>query len=95
MRTIRLAIMAMLALVLSVGALSGVAAAGDQYPPDPPPTVLDDSVVGSGGGSAPKVLNSSASLPVTGGDVVGLTILGLGLVGVGVAFTTYRRRAEA
>ncbi len=94
MRTVRLTVMAMLALVLSFGALSGVAAAGEQYPAKPQTTVLDSSVSNSGGGKTTQVLDSGVSLPVTGGDVVGLTIFGLGLVAVGVAFTTYRRRAD-
>lgn len=35
------------------------------------------------------------TLPVTGGDVVGLTALGAGLAAVGLALTRARRRSEA
>lgn len=99
MRTVRIMLTALLALALSMSVFAGVAAAGsagEDYPPTKPSNqVLDNSVTKPVAKPTTQVLNSSASLPVTGGDVVGLTLLGVGLVGVGVAFTTYRRRAAA
>lgn len=54
--------------------------------------VLDENEVKSGAVAQPEVLNSSTGLPVTGGDAVTMTIVGLGAIGLGTAFVTYRRR---
>lgn len=97
MRIVRTTLVALLAAVLSFGMLAGVAAAGD-YPVSPPSSqVLNDGGSNPTGGSQPKtqVLNSSSSLPVTGGDVIGLVVIGAAAVGIGVGLTTYRRRAVA
>lgn len=34
-------------------------------------------------------------IPITGGDLVGMTVLGVGLIGTGVLLTRARRRAPA
>lgn len=97
MRTVRITVVAILALLLSSAMFAGTASAGEtDYPAVPKDNqVLDNTVTNPPAKPAATVLDSSVSLPVTGGDVVGLTLLGVAFVGVGVAFTTYRRRAEA
>lgn len=65
---------------------------GDVATPDKPgnpgPEVRGDVVTRQVAGDS-----TGRGLPVTGGDVVGLTLLGLGAIGVGTAMVTIRRRS--
>src|SRR5260370_42578355 len=73
------------------------AAAADDYPITNPPTVAGEQLV-----RAPepvvKVLGvttartAGTTLPVTGGDIAGLTLMGLGAVGVGTVLVRRSRR---
>lgn len=75
---------------LAVGLALGVAvgmptvAFADDYPGEPPP---EDDVLGTTLSRAPQVQGVTASrdpgLPVTGGDIAGLTMLGFGAVALG------------
>ena len=50
------------------------------------PAVLGETV------TAPQEANRGATLPVTGGDVVGLSAVGLAMVGVGIPLVRRSRR---
>lgn len=100
-RSVRLSLATAVTVLWSVG-LGGTASA--QYvTPEPPrggstdvqvsPVV--DAVSTAGGGSTGQVAarSSGAGLAVTGGDVVGLTALGVGAIAAGGVALRLRRRA--
>lgn len=99
MRTIRI-VLSTIAAVLMVGALSvGVAAAqaDENYPIDDTETkVIDDTEVkGDTTEKATEVLSgNTSSLPVTGGDVVGLAIVGFGALALGGVLVQRSRSAQ-
>ena len=69
---------------------------GDEYPtpsstPEVPSTVPDD-VVTPGGQTAVETSGGGGSLPVTGGQIAGLTLIGLGITGAGVVMVRLGRR---
>lgn len=90
------------AVLWSVG-LAGTASA--QYVTPQPPAAgsstdvqtspVAESVSTAGGGAAGRVATRSGGqgLPVTGGDVVGLTALGVGAIAAGGVVLRLRRRA--
>lgn len=98
--TVRLFLAA--ALLWSVG-LAGTASA--QYvTPQPPrtgaptdvqtsPVVESVSTAGAGATGQVAIRSSGQGLPVTGGDVVGLTALGVGAIAAGSVVLHLRRRA--
>lgn len=55
-----------------------------------PPTVLEIDLAKA---DPPQVIAQGQSLPVTGSDIVGLTVLGLVAVGAGFVLVRYQRRA--
>lgn len=72
---------------------SGVGGVGD--PGDPEcEEVLGETVTRTPQVAA-SVESNSAGLPVTGGDVTGLALLGGGAIALGSGFVLYRRRHEA
>lgn len=101
-RSVRLLLAAAVTVLWSVG-LGGTASA--QYvTPEPPlagtPTDVQTSPVvnavsTAGGGATGQVATRSSAegLPVTGGDVVGLTALGVGAIAAGGVALRLRRRA--
>ena len=79
-----------------VGALlipAGAALAQDDTYPTPtnPPTV---SSVGGSSTQLDQPTDSGGELPVTGGQLAGLTIAGLGITGAGVALVVLARRPQ-
>lgn len=97
MRTIRLLIMTAAALALVGGLGAGTASAQDYPLPSPPPPgkVLPDTLAPPAeveplAQQAP-VRSNVGGLPVTGGDVVGLTLIGAGALGAGVVLVRARR----
>ncbi len=52
----------------------------------------DPSVLGSEVSTETESSESSDTLPVTGGDLLGLTVIGLGAVGAGTLFVRRSRR---
>jgi LPXTG-motif cell wall-anchored protein len=85
-----LAVMAALAatFVLMAMLLLAHPASAQSYPVNSTPTPSDPNQVL---GTKFTRGQSSAGLPITGGDVVGLTILGLGLIGTGAVVLRVRR----
>lgn len=69
---------------------------GDQYPtpsstPELPSTVPEDLLI-PGGSSTTETSGGGGSLPVTGGQIAGLTLIGLGITGAGVVMVRLGRR---
>lgn len=100
MRTIRLLIVTFAALLLVGGFGAGVAAAqGNDYPIPVPedggvlPEVLTPPAEVTPLAQTPPVRANTGGLPVTGGDLIGLTVLGLGAIGTGVVLVRSRRVA--
>ena len=105
MRTIRLLI-ATIAVVVAFAGVGAAAAGAQDYPlPEPPtggvlpdsentdtPEVAGDTVAPLA--QQPAVRSGVAGLPVTGGDLLALTILGAGAVGVGLVLVRTRRTAS-
>ena len=67
---------------------------GDEYPtPSSTPTVPSTaSPATAGGASTTTVSSGGGSLPVTGGQIAGLTLIGLGITGAGVVMVRLGRR---
>lgn len=68
---------------------------GDEYPtpsstPEVPSTV--PGTVTAGGSTAVDTSGGGGSLPVTGGQIAGLTLIGLGVTGAGVVMVRLGRR---
>ena len=68
---------------------------GDEYPtpsttPNVPSTVPDTAV--PAGSSTGETVGGGGSLPVTGGQIAGLTLIGLGITGAGVVMVRLGRR---
>lgn len=111
MRTARITFALLLVAILSLGSAAAVGAQDQDYPPTTPTSEVldetdeinetDDGEVGSvgtdvAGGEQPEVLGSQTSrLPVTGGDLVGLAVLGTGAVVLGAVLVVRRRHADA
>ncbi|MGQ0802702.1 MAG: hypothetical protein ACT4PI_02385 [Actinomycetota bacterium] len=67
---------------------------GDPYPtPSSTPTVPSTaSQPTAGGTSTTETSGGGGSLPVTGGQIAGLTLIGLGITGAGVVMVRLGRR---
>jgi LPXTG-motif cell wall-anchored protein len=70
-----------------------VAAAADDYVGTPPPTVLGETLQKPVVAAATQT--RSAGLPVTGGDIAGLTFVGIGAIGLGTVLVRRRRVVTA
>lgn len=84
-----------LAALIAFAPTASAQSGDDTYPlTTTPPTVLDREFE-----NPPQVESNefaqSDGLPVTGGDVVGLTVIGLVAVGAGFALVRYQRSAAA
>ena len=82
-------------LFVAFVALAPTASAGEVYPlPNTPSTALGNDI---SIGDPPEVAAATGgqSLPVTGSDVAGLTVLGLVAVGAGFALVRYQRSAAS
>lgn len=110
MRTPPKIIMGTIALSIAIALGGGVAGAQVDTYEETPPQVIDDGatpgqvdgdemVAGEAAadvrGSVVQNARTSSTLPVTGGDLAGLTVLGAGAVATGAALVLHRRRAEA
>lgn len=89
-----------LALVLLLGTTSVASAQDDQtdYTPTTPTTVPDETTTTPPPVSVERIRQSQDdgdTLPVTGSDIMGLTLLGLGVLAVGGGLIWYSRRAQA
>jgi hypothetical protein len=96
MRTIRLLIATVAALLL-VGVLGAGTASAQDYPIVPPdqgalPDTLTPPDVAPLAQQAP-VSSNVGGLPVTGGDLVGLTAIGAGAIVAGALLVRARRQA--
>lgn len=90
------------AATLASGAAAGAQTEVPEYGGNPPVEVDPNEVINTGGEPGPTeavlgdvVTRPSAGvggLPVTGGDLVGLTVIGLGAIGAGTLLVTARRR---
>lgn len=101
--------MIMGAVALSAGIAMGGSIAGaqvDTYEETPPQVIDDgaapgpvqvagDQAVADVGGAVAAETGTAGTLPVTGGDLAGLALLGAGAVVTGSALVLHRRRAEA
>lgn len=101
---LRHALMTMGVTALLLGVPTTVAAAQEPYPGGTTPSSVlsesddrPDEVLGTTAGRAEPAAAAAAgaqqSLPVTGGDLVGLAAIGAGLVGVGALVVRRSRRA--
>ena len=86
------------ALVASVVPLQAASAITDPYPMPPPDQVAGEEVTRTVREPQERVLAAQVTrgqeLPVTGGDLLGLTALGLGAVGTGFVLVRRGRRAD-
>lgn len=69
------------------------AASADDYVNNDQPVVAGEEV--SRGPAAAPAADAGGSLPITGGDVAGLTVIGLAAVGAGTVLVRRSRRATA
>jgi len=79
--------------VLFIVAAAGMASADNyggsgNYPTNPPPAHGQVPPTGSSG----STVSQSSSLPVTGGDALGLAALGVAVVGTGAGLVAWSRR---
>jgi hypothetical protein len=80
-----------------VGALlvpAGAALAQDDTYPTPSSTPTTPSSVGGSSTQVDVPADPGGTLPVTGGQLAGLTLAGLGVTGVGVALVVLARRPQ-
>jgi LPXTG-motif cell wall-anchored protein len=87
MRTRLLALVAATAAAVALSA--PVVAAADDYTGTTTPTVLGEQIQRQ---SVAAVDPIRASLPVTGGDIAGLTAVGVGAIGLGTILVRRRRQ---
>jgi hypothetical protein len=83
------------AAAVAAGVMVPTALAAQEYPtPDDPPSVATDpSDPADPAVSDPSATGSGGStLPVTGGQIAGLTLIGLGAAGAGVVLVRMGRR---
>ncbi|HZQ27952.1 MAG TPA: LPXTG cell wall anchor domain-containing protein [Acidimicrobiales bacterium] len=86
MRTRLLALVAATAAAIALSA--PVVAGADDYTGTTTPTVLGEQIQRP---TAAPFSTSRASLPVTGGDIAGLTAVGVGAIGLGTILVRRRR----
>ncbi|HZQ29195.1 MAG TPA: hypothetical protein VFA94_15975 [Acidimicrobiales bacterium] len=67
------------------------AATADDYTGTTTPTVLGEQISRTTTGAV-AATNTARGLPVTGGDIAGLTVAGLGAIGVGTVLVRRGRR---
>jgi len=79
----------LLAAVLGLGVFAAAAQAADPYHTRPRDTTPYDPGTPK---TETQVVSTSSSLPFTGGDVLGLVVVGLGLAGGGYGAVVYSRR---
>ena len=83
-----LAAAAVAALFVVAGA--GMAAAQNYPTTDPPPATASAPATPS-----VRVVGQPTSLPLTGGDAIGLAVLGVGVAGAGAGLVIWSRRRTA
>ena len=90
------------ALLLAAGCLLAFAGPVSAQSDECYPTCVDDDVLGEDVENTPHGrpevegtdVARSDGLPVTGGDVIGLTVVGLGAIAVGFGFVKFSRRTR-
>jgi hypothetical protein len=103
MTTLRARLLPLFAVGAVAGAMSlPVIAGAQEYPPPTDTTVASSTTVGPSGSTVPTPTtdpgtdsNESSTLPLTGGDILGLVTIGVGALGGGYALArSGRRRAR-
>lgn len=94
-RTLAALLGLVLGLVLALAPAASAQSNDPDYPITTNPTVQNTII--TTGETSPTVQNArvetGSTLPVTGGDVLGLTIIGLVAVGAGIGLVRYQRSA--
>jgi hypothetical protein len=97
-RALRLLAAGTVAAGVSLPAVAMAQQGGDEYPtpsstPEVPSTVPETAVPGGTSTSVERGADGGGgSLPVTGGQIAGLTLIGLGITGAGVVMVRLGRR---